>query len=99
MPLEIAAQAVLDAHAAFPDNTLADPLSMPPVLVKAHQTLDRAVDAALPRRRKSRRPQRPQIATDADRVAFLFDRYQHLTSLLPTDKPKRPRRRSTGGTK
>ena len=29
---------------------------------------------------------------DAERVAFLFDLYQRITSLLPTDKPKRKRR-------
>jgi hypothetical protein len=27
--------------------------------------------------------------SDAERVAFLFELYQKLTSLLPTDKPKR----------
>jgi len=40
------AQAVLDARAAFPDSSLADlydPLTMPPELLKAHQSLDRAV--------------------------------------------------------
>jgi hypothetical protein len=47
--IEVAAQAVLDARAQFPQATLADlydPLSMPPALVKAHQKLDAAVDAA-----------------------------------------------------
>jgi hypothetical protein len=62
---------------------LYDPVTMPPALVKAHQALDRAVDAAYGRR---------TFATDADRVAFLFDRYQHLTSLLPPDKPRAPRK-------
>jgi hypothetical protein len=84
--IEAAAQGVLDARAAFPDSTLADlydPVTMPPALVKAHQALDRAVDAAYGRR---------TFATDADRVAFLFDRYQHLTSLLPPDKPRAPRK-------
>jgi hypothetical protein len=33
--------------------------------------------------------------SDADRVAFLFERYQHLTSLLPADKPKAKRRTPT----
>jgi hypothetical protein len=40
------AQAVLDARAKFPDSSLADlydPLTMPPVLLKAHQALDKAV--------------------------------------------------------
>ena len=72
--IEAAAQTVLDARAAFPDSTLADlydPVTMPPLLVKAHQTLDRAVDAAYGKR---------NFKSDADRVAFLFERYQALTS-------------------
>ena len=84
--IEEAAQGVLDARAAFPDSTLADlydPVTMPPALVKAHQHLDRAVDAAYGRR---------SFQTDAERVAFLFERYQHLTSLLPAAKPKKPRK-------
>ena len=32
-----------------------------------------------------------KLGTDAERVAFLFERYQALTSLLPADKPKRGR--------
>ena len=99
--IERAAQAVLDARAAFPESTLADlydPLSMPPVLVKAHQALDRAVDAAYLAAEKiaGRKPLR--LGSDAERVAFLFERYQQLTSLLP-GKPARSarRRRSTTG--
>jgi hypothetical protein len=44
--IEKSAQTVLDARAKFPDNSLADlydPLTMPPELLKAHQTLDRNV--------------------------------------------------------
>lgn len=70
--IETAAQAVLDTRAQFPDSSLADlydPLTMPPVLLKAHQALDKAVDAAYGRR---------SFATEADRVAFLFERYQTL---------------------
>ncbi len=81
--IEQAAQAVLDARALFPNATLADlydPLTMPPALVKAHQALDRSVDAAYGKR---------QFKTDAERVAFLFERYQQLTSLLPVVKPKK----------
>ncbi|MDD3954648.1 MAG: N-6 DNA methylase, partial [Lentisphaeria bacterium] len=47
--IETAAQGVLDAREKFPGSSLADlydPLTMPPTLLKAHQTLDRAVDAA-----------------------------------------------------
>jgi hypothetical protein len=78
--IETAAQAVLDARAQFQQSSLADlydPLTMPPALVKAHQTLDRAVDACY---RKAAFP------SDAQRVEFLFERYQQLTSLLPTEK-------------
>jgi hypothetical protein len=84
--IEAAAQAVLDARAAFPGSSLADlydPLTMPPALVKAHQQLDRAVDAAYGFKGK----------TDAERVAFLFQRYQALTSLLPPEAG-RPKRRA-----
>jgi len=71
---------VLDARAQFPQSSLADlydPLTMPPALVKAHQALDRAVDACY---------RKTAFASDAQRVEFLFERYQQLTSLLPTEK-------------
>jgi very-short-patch-repair endonuclease len=80
--IEAAAQGVLDARAAHPGATLADlydPLTMPPDLVKAHQKLDAAVDAAYGYK---------GAATDAARVAFLFARYQALTSLLPAQATK-----------
>ena len=47
--IEQAAQCVLDARAQFASSSLADlydPLTMPPALLKAHQKLDTAVDAA-----------------------------------------------------
>lgn len=76
--VEACAQAVLDARAAHPNASLADlydPLTMPANLLKAHQALDKAVDAAYGYK---------GAATDAARVAFLFERYQQLTSLLPS---------------
>ena len=82
--VENAAQDILDARAQFPDSTLADlydPLTMPPALLKAHRALDKAVDAAYGRRK---------FNGDADRVAFLFEEYARLTSLL--DQPKAKRR-------
>jgi hypothetical protein len=85
--IETAAQAVLDERAKHPDSTLADlydPLTMPPGLVKAHQTLDRAVDAAYGR---------TNFASEAERVAFLFTLYEKLTSLFTTER-KKPARRS-----
>lgn len=86
--IETAAQAVLDARAAFPDATLADlydPLSMPSALLKAHQKLDAAVDKAYGK---------SGFKSDAERVAFLFVRYQALTSLLPVATVKRSRKKS-----
>jgi type I restriction-modification system DNA methylase subunit len=83
--IESAAQAVLDARAQFPGSSLADlydPLTMPPILLKTHQTLDRAVDAAYGK---------TNFKTEAERVAFLFELYQKYTSLFPPEKPKRRR--------
>ena len=80
--IEAAGEAVLDARAAHPNAALADlydPLTMPPDLLRAHQTLDRAVDAAYAYK---------DAPTDAARVAFLFARYQSLTSLLPAQAAK-----------
>ncbi|OQW83671.1 MAG: class I SAM-dependent DNA methyltransferase [Nitrosomonas sp.] len=82
--IETAVQAVLDARAQFPSSTLADlydPLAMPPELVRAHQTLDRAVDAAYGKK---------SFASEAERVAFLFERYQTITSLLPAATTRKP---------
>ncbi|MCK7512944.1 MAG: hypothetical protein MZV70_58935 [Desulfobacterales bacterium] len=56
--IEQAAQAVLDARASHPESSLADlydPVAMPPDLRKAHQALDRAVDALRKRGFASRR--------------------------------------------
>lgn len=85
--IEAAAQGVLDGRAKFTKSSLADlydPLTMPAELLKAHQMLDRAVDAAYGRK---------AFTSDAERVAFLFDLYQKLTSMLPAEKPTKARRR------
>ena len=71
--IEILAQGILDARAKFPDNSLADlydPLTMPPELLKAHQTLDRAVMKLYGFDNK---------LTEAGIVAKLMVRYQELT--------------------
>jgi hypothetical protein len=84
--IEASAQAVLDARAQFPDSSLADlydPLTMPPALLKAHQALDKAVDAAYGK---------TNFKSEAERVAFLFDLYQRCTSLLPAVKPRRSKK-------
>ena len=85
--IEAAAQGVLEARDRFPTSSLADlydPLSMPPALLRAHQKLDAAVDAAYV---PSGGPK--TYASDAERVAFLFDLYQRITSLLPIPKAKK----------
>ena len=54
---------------------------MPPALVKAHQILDKAVDACY----------RPQpFTTDANRMEFLFALYEQYTAeLFTTAKAKK----------
>jgi len=84
--IEEAAQGVLAARAAFPDASLADlydPDSMPPGLAKAHQKLDRLVEKAYGK----------SFESDAERVAFLFERYQALTADLFTETGKKGKRR------
>ncbi|HOY86300.1 MAG: DNA methyltransferase [Methylotenera sp.] len=86
--IESAAKAVLAARAAHPNASLADlydPLTMPAILLKAHQVLDKAVDAAYGYK---------GAQTDASRVAFLFARYQQITSLLPVEKAKKSRKKT-----
>ena len=88
--IEQAAQCVLDVRAKFADSSLADlydPLTMPPALLKAHQKLDAAVDAAY-------QPSggKKTYTSDAERVAFLFDLYQRITSLLPAPAAKKSRK-------
>ena len=67
-----------------------DPLTMPPVLLKAHQTLDKAVDAAYGKK---------NFPNEAARVAFLFELYQKYTNLLPatTTKKKSSRKKKIQG--
>ena len=79
-----AAQGVLDARAQFPESSLADlydPLSMPPVLAKAHNDLDKAVDLAY----------RPQpFINETKRIEFLFDLYDnYIRGLFAEGKKKR----------
>jgi hypothetical protein len=85
--IETAAQKVLDARAEFPTSSLADlydPLTMPPVLVKAHNELDKAVDLAY----------RPQAFTsEANRMVFLFELYEKYTAdLFTKEKPKKTKK-------
>lgn len=74
--VETIAQAVLDARKQFPESSLADlydPLTMPPVLVKAHQQLDKAVDLCY----------RPQpFPNETKRIEYLFELYERYTGGL-----------------
>jgi type II restriction/modification system DNA methylase subunit YeeA len=77
--IESAAQKVLDVRTRFPKSSLADlydPLTMPQELAKAHQTLDKLAERAYGR----------SFVDDSDRVSFLFERYQQITSGLLTKK-------------
>ena len=69
-----AAQGILDARRQFPDSNLADlydPNVMPPILMKAHEILDKAVDLCY----------RPQPFTnETKRIEFLFELYDKYTA-------------------
>jgi type I restriction-modification system DNA methylase subunit len=80
--IEVAAQAVLDARAKYPESSLADlydPLLMPADLLKAHKTLDKAVDAAYGQQK---------FANEAERVAYLFELYEQYTKDEKAESPK-----------
>ncbi|WP_421938296.1 class I SAM-dependent DNA methyltransferase [Pedobacter sp.] len=74
--IEDKAREVINARNAFKNNSLADlynPLTMPPVLVKAHSELDKAVDLAY----------RPQpFINEVKRLEFLFELYEQYTADL-----------------
>ena len=70
--IEQTAQAILDARSQFPEASLADlynPLTMPPVLRKAHESNDKAVEKAYGK----------TFSNDDERVAFLFEKYVEMT--------------------
>ena len=70
-----AGQGVLAARAEQPGASLAamyNPLAMAPSLLKAHRTLDRAVDRAFGARKA--------LETNEERLAILFKRYQEMTA-------------------
>jgi hypothetical protein len=82
--IEEKAQKVLDTRLAFPGSSLADlysPLTMPPSLVKAHNELDKAVDAAYSKQ---------TFSSEAKRMEFLFELYESYTAdLFSKEKPKK----------
>ena len=68
---------VLSTRSLFPGSSLADlydPLAMPESLVRAHDELDRVVASAYGTRRR--------LASDADRLSLLFERYEQSTAPL-----------------
>ena len=85
--VEKAAQVVLDTRKEFPNATLADlydPLSMPPVLAKAHAALDRAVDKCY---------RAEAFTSERQRVEYLFALYEKLTApLLPATLKQKKRK-------
>lgn len=90
--IEKAAQGVLMTRQRFTSSSLADmyaPTTMPPELAKAHAALDKAVDSAYTSIEKAAGRKPPRLGTDAERMAFLFERYQSLTSEPSGTRPKR----------
>ncbi|MBK9982817.1 MAG: class I SAM-dependent DNA methyltransferase [Saprospiraceae bacterium] len=92
--VEKAAQAVLDARAQFQNPApgekvasladLYDPNTMPPVLVKAHQALDKAVDLCY----------RPQpFPNETKRIEFLFELYDRYTAGMFAGEKKKGNRK------
>ena len=84
LAIEEKAQKVLDVRLQFPTSSLADlyhPLTMPPALVKAHDELDKAVDAAYSKQ---------AFTSEAKRMEFLFELYEkYTTNLFSKEKVKK----------
>jgi hypothetical protein len=81
------AKKVLDVRLSFPNSSLSDlynPLSMPTSLVKAHNDLDKAVDAAY---------RSQAFDSEASRISFLFGLYEKYTADLFTE-PKTKRQKN-----
>ncbi len=87
--IETLAQEVLDKRDKFRKNSLADlydPNSMPPILVKAHQNLDKVVDSAY---------RSQPFQNDTKRVEFLFELYDKYTAGLFVTEKKKSSKKST----
>ena len=81
--IEEKAQKVLDVRLSFPNSSLADlykSASIPPTLTKAHNELDKAVDAAY---------RTVPFANEANRMVYLFELYEKYTADLFTIKKTR----------
>jgi hypothetical protein len=80
--VETAARSVLDVRKKYPELSLAtlyDSNTMFPELVKAHQKLDKAVEAAYGR----------TFDDDSQRAAYLFELYQKLSGELFVETKRR----------
>lgn len=96
--IRAAADAVLQCRSRYPDAALSDlydPLEMPKDLLKAHQVLDRAVDAAYVSMGGKR-----TWGSEAERVAFLLGLYaelanpvEHAATVNEEPKPRMRRKR------
>lgn len=77
------AQKVLDVRTKYPDCSLAilyNPETMPADLTKAHNELDKAVDACYGKK---------SFASDSERMEFLFNLYEQYTAPLVNDTKKK----------
>jgi hypothetical protein len=92
--IETAAQGVLDARNKYPGLSLAtlyDSNAMIPELVKAHQKLDKAVEAAYASKAGAGRSfgNACFAGDNSQRVAYLFELYQKLSGELFVEEKKR----------
>ena len=79
------AQGVLDARKEFPNSSLADlydPNTMPLLLLKAHEALDKAVDQSY---------RKAAFKDEKERMEYLFERYLKLTEPLTKSERKAAR--------
>lgn len=80
-----AATGILNARKLYDSETLAtlyDPLLMPAELIKAHEANNKAVDKAYGY---------TGADDDASRAAFLFKKFEEITSFLPAPPAKKKR--------
>ncbi len=81
------AQSIFDARDQFPESTLADlydPNLMPPVLRKAHSSLDKAVD---------RLYRAKPFESKRQRVEHLFTLYEKMVAPIEAAAKAKPKRR------
>ncbi|MBK7033388.1 MAG: class I SAM-dependent DNA methyltransferase [Ignavibacteria bacterium] len=85
--VEELAQKVLDARANHPTSSLADlyhPTTMPPDLRKAHEALDKAVDACY---------RKEAFKSERERVEYLFGLYRKLTEGFGAEEKRAKKKR------